>query len=161
MKDARFEDAPASDRPLRLKARGAEDLAVISSLLQDAVGRVGDIHWARRRRQVVMILNRFRWEDKPAAERAQRPYERVRTAFCLEDVTAVKAAGLDPQDTEAVFSLLAIAFEPARDGVGGRIVMTLAGEGAIAVEVEALEAALADVTRPWTAQATRAPDHGV
>lgn len=161
MTDARFEDAPLSDRPLRLRAESDEDLAVISSLLQDAVGRARDIHWARGHRRLVLLLNRFRWEDKPRAERAGRPYERVQTALSVENVTAVRAAGLDPEDRDAVFCLLSIAHEPAEDGCGGRLVLTLAGEGAIAVDMEALEATLADVTRPWAAQARHAPDHGV
>ena len=161
MKDARFEDAPATDRPLRLRAESAEDLAVISSLLQDAVGRVGDIRWARERRRLVVVLNRFRWEDKPAAEHSGRPYERVRTVLGLDGVTAVRAAGLDQAAPEAVICLLSIGFEPAADGCGGRLSLAFAGGGTIAVEVEALEAALADATRPWAAQARQAPEHEI
>ena len=45
--DARFEDG--AERPLRLRAESAEDLAVISALMQDAVVQTSDIAWARRR----------------------------------------------------------------------------------------------------------------
>ena len=37
MEDARFEDAGYSDAPLRLKIEDADDLTVISTLMQDAV----------------------------------------------------------------------------------------------------------------------------
>jgi hypothetical protein len=39
------------------------------------------------------------------------------------------------------------------------VVLTLAGDGAVAVEVEALEVVLRDVTRPWASPAGRAPSH--
>ena len=75
--DARFEEVGHSDRPLRLRAESAEDLAVISSLVQDALARTGDISWAKSRRRLVLLLNRFRWEDRAAAEAEGRPPERV------------------------------------------------------------------------------------
>jgi len=161
MKDARFEDAAPADRPLRLKARTEDDLAVISSLVQDAVGTVGDVCWAKTCRRLVVMMNRFRWEDRPAAEQAQRPYERVRTALTLENVLHVRSNRVDPADRERVYALLAIGFEPEADGPGGTVALTLAGGGVLAAEVEALEASLADLTRPWEALAARCPDHGV
>ena len=62
--DARFEDAPLSDKPLRLKAESDDDLAVISSLLQDAVGKSGDIAWMPKKRRLVALVNRFRWRSE-------------------------------------------------------------------------------------------------
>jgi hypothetical protein len=152
--DARFEDA--ADRPLRLLAESVEDLKVIATLAQDAVGKVGDGVWMKGRRRFVLQMNRFRWEDKAAAERARRPYERVRSALTLENVTGVRARGVDAFDREAVWSLLAIAFDPGEDGAGD--VRLLLSDGAeIAVSVEALEARLVDLTRPWEARG--APRH--
>ena len=78
--DARFEDAPLSDRPLRLRAESADDLAVISSLVQDAVGKAGDIAWMPKKRRLVVLVHRFRWEDSAGAAQAHRPFERVRSA---------------------------------------------------------------------------------
>jgi hypothetical protein len=40
------------------------------------------------------------------------------------------------------------------------LTLTLAGDGAIALEVEALELRLEDVSRPYLAPSRRAPDHG-
>ncbi|MEO1318247.1 MAG: DUF2948 family protein, partial [Pseudomonadota bacterium] len=79
--DARFEEAPVTDRPLRLRAESAEDLQIISSLVQDAVARASDVAWMRRKRRLVLLINRFRWEDAEAAEREGRPFERVRSAL--------------------------------------------------------------------------------
>ena len=55
MTDARFEDG--EERPLRLLAREAADLAVMSALLQDAVLTGADLRYSRARRQFSMLLN--------------------------------------------------------------------------------------------------------
>ncbi|MEO0822947.1 MAG: DUF2948 family protein [Pseudomonadota bacterium] len=150
--DARFEDAPFSDRPLRLRAEGAEDLSILSSLLQDGVGRVTDIAWLRRKRRLVLVLNRFRWEDAEAAKRDGRPFERVRAALVVDDVRTVRTRGIAPGDKAAVIWLLSLAFEEGEDGAG-RLMIQGAGETAFAVDVECLSVSLADLTRPWQAQA--------
>lgn len=156
--DARFEDADFSDRPLKLRAETVDDLAVISSLLQDAVGRAGDIVWMPRKRRLVVLVNRFRWEDADAARSARRPFERVRTALTIEGVLAVRARGISPADREAVFSLLSLEFE-ADDECAGRVIAHLADGAEVAIHVECLEASLADLTRPWEAQSQKAPEH--
>ncbi|MBK0399825.1 DUF2948 family protein [Limibaculum sp. M0105] len=156
--DARFEDAPLSDRPLRLRAETADDLQIVSALVQDAVGKVGDVAWLPKKRRLVVLMNRFRWEDAARARGARRPFERVRTALTLDGVMAVKARGISPADREAVYALLALDFEPGED-CSGRIVARLAGGAELAAEVECLDASLEDLTRPWQAVAAGAPDH--
>ncbi len=158
MTDARFEDAPLSDQPLRLKAEGLDDLAVISSLLQDAVGKPADIAWMPKKRRLVALVNRFRWEDSTDALQAQRPFERVRSAVTVESVLRVRARGLNPKDRGQVFDLLAILFEPAGD-CAGTLNLTLAGGAEIRAEVECLDIAMADLSRPWAASANRVPSH--
>lgn len=156
--DARFEDAPLAERPLRLRAMDADDLAVLSSLVQDAVGRVGEIHWLARHRRLVVVFNRFRWEDAPEAESERRPFERVRALLSVDGVMSVRARGLDPGVQEQVYVLLALAFEPGEDGAG-TLRLSYAGGGELLAEVEMLDATLADLTRPWQAQAQAAPRH--
>lgn len=155
--DARFEDAPYSDRPLRLRAADAEDLAILSSLVQDAVGRVADIRWAGRHRRLVLLLNRFRWEDRAAAESEGRAFERVRTILNVEGALKVRARGVAPGSREGVVSVLALVFEPGEEG-GGRLVVACAGGVELEAEVEMLDVTLADLTRPWAARAG-APQH--
>ncbi|MEM6677678.1 MAG: DUF2948 family protein [Pseudomonadota bacterium] len=157
--DARFEDAPLSDRPLRLRAEGADDLSVISSLVQDGVARAAEVSWLRRKRRLVILINRFRWEDAVVTSRGARPFERVRTALTIADVAAVRAQGLATDDPDAVLSLLSLSFESREDGAG-KVVIACAGEATIMAEVEALAVELEDLTRPWEASADQAPDHG-
>jgi hypothetical protein len=158
MDDARFEDA--TERPLRLKAETAEDVAVISALLQDAVGKVGDVVWMKGRRRLAVFLNRFRWEDRDAAARAGRPFERVRSALLIDGVMGVKAMGVSPHQKDQTVSLLSIGFEPGEQ-CSGVVRMILAGDGEIAIDVECLDISVADVTRPYVAPSRKAPEHAL
>lgn len=157
MADARFEDG--GEAPLWLGAADAEDLKVIAALAQDAVFPITDMTFARPRREFALLLNRFRWEDREAAERGGRPVERVRAILLVRDVLAVRTNGIDRRDGDTVLSLLDIAFEPGPDGTG-RLLLTLAGDGALALEVESLDLTLRDVTRPYIAPSRQTPDHG-
>ena len=156
MTDARFEDG--GEAPLRLVAQDAEDLRVISTLLQDAVLPVTEMTHDQRRRRFALMLNRFRWEDHDAAKAAGRPFERVRSVLVVEDVLKVQSFGFDRSDKDLVLSLLAIDFAAGPDGAG-RLTLTLAGDGGIALEVEALDLRLDDVTRPYRAPSGKVPHH--
>ena len=134
-------------------------LKVISALVQDAVLPATDMTWQRAQRRFVLLVNRFRWEDRAAAEAAGRPYERVRSLLVIGDVQAVRAQGLDRRDADTVLSLLSLDWQAGEDGTG-RVLLTLAGDGAVAVDVEALEVSLQDVTRPYVAPSRKVPDHG-
>lgn len=156
MTDARYQDG--AEAPLRLRAVAVDDLAVISALLQDAVLPVTEMRHDRRRRRFALLVNRFRWEDRDRAERAGRAYERVQSLLVVDGVLGVASQGIDRRDRDTVLSILALGFEPAADGAG-RVVLTFAGDGAVALEVECLEVTLRDVTRPYLAPSRRAPGH--
>lgn len=147
--DARFEDG--AERPLRLRAEGPEDLAVLSALMQDAVLHAGDIAWMPRRRRFTLLVNRFRWEDAERPGRTARPFERVRAILAFDAVLRARASGIDSRDRDLVLSILSIAFEPGVDGAGC-VRIVLAGDGEIALDVECVEASLGDVTRPHAAR---------
>jgi len=144
--------------PLRLMAEDADDLAIISSLAQDAVFPASEMVWQRDVRRFAILLNRFRWENRAAAERSGRPYERVQSLLAIRDALQVRSQGIPQGDADTVLSLLSVAFEPGEAGVG-RIVLTLAGDGAVAVDVECLDVTLMDVTQPYAAPSGCAPGH--
>ena len=156
MSDARFQDG--GEAPLRLLASDAEDLAVISALVQDAVLPVTELCHDPKRRRFALMLNRFRWEDRTQAEAVGRVYERVRSVLVIEDVLAVQSHGFDRGDKDLVVSLLALDFAPGADGTG-RLTLTLAGDGAVALDVEVLDLRLEDVTRPYRAPSGKVPTH--
>lgn len=156
MTDARFEDG--DEGALALKAETAEDLAILSALLQDAVLQTGDARWDRRGRTLTFLVNRFRWEDQAAAEAQHRRYERVRALFVVSSVLSVASQGFDHRDGDLILSILSVDWEEA-EAPGGRLVITLAGDGAIAVQAECIDLTLVDVSRPYYAAAGQAPHH--
>ena len=156
MADATLEDG--AETPLHLIARDGDDLTVVSGLLQDAVFPITDMAYDAPRRRFALLVNRFRWEDRLAAEAAGRAYERVRTMLVVEDVLRVRTSGIDRTDRDVILSALTLAFVPGPDGTG-TLTLTLAGDGAVALEVEALEVRLDDVTRPHRARSKAVPLH--
>lgn len=157
MTDARFEDA--DEGPLRLIAQGPEDLQVLAALVQDAVFPITEMTWSRKQHRFALLLNRFRWEDRAAAEREGRPYERVRSLLVFENVLAVRSQGIVRDDKDTILSLLSIDFKADAEGAG-MVELVLAGDGAVQLQVEALDAVLTDVSRPYRANSGKVPGHG-
>jgi len=154
--DAGFNDA--LDRPLNLGAQDAEDLQVISSLTQDAVLTVDDLKWSRSERQVVFLLKRFRWEDVELAKQQGRDPERVQSLLVIQNATGLASQGIDRKQADVVLSLISLEFSGAEDGVGD-LVLTFSGDGALKVQVDGLDVALRDVTRPYVAPSKQVPNH--
>jgi hypothetical protein len=136
--------------PLKLLAEDEADLQVVSAALQDAVGHIGDLIYEPSQRRLTAVFNRFRWEGD------QRTGERVRTALQLGTVSAVRSRNLRRDDPTAIISLLALTFEPG-EAPSGAVVFTFAGGADLRVEVECIDAVLADLGEPWPTP--RRPHH--
>ena len=139
-------------KPLRLLAHDADDLAVLSAALQDAVAKIGDIRWDAQARTLTIACNRFRWEAAKG-----KSGERVRSALQFGDVAGVQARNLRRDAKGAVVELLTMGFEPAEEAPAGVVTLTFAGGGDMRVSVDCLDVALADVSEPWTTP--RTPGH--
>lgn len=127
-----------------LTAEDADDLNVISAKLQDAVARVGDVVWLPKARRFAALFNRFKWEDGRNV--------RVRSGLHFESVLAVKAHHIRMGDDDAILSLLALTFTPkGGEDPGGVVELVFSGGGAIRLDVECLDAELADVSGEWAA----------
>ncbi|MFN3522633.1 MAG: DUF2948 family protein [Phenylobacterium sp.] len=133
---------------LKLLAEDADDLAVVSAALQDAVTRIGDIGFEPKARRLTIQFNRYRWEAGGG--------ERVRSALQLGSVLRVQARRLRREAPSAVVELLAVSFEPGK-APGGAVVLSFAGGGDLRCEVECLDAVLADISEPWPTP--RTPKH--
>ncbi|WP_339873414.1 DUF2948 family protein [uncultured Brevundimonas sp.] len=127
--------------PLRLLAEDAIDLQIMSAALQDAILRPADVTWAPGARTVTIALSRFCWECGGT---------RVMAAMQFGDVLAVKSRRL-PRSPETPLELLAIDFEPG-EAPGGRVILMFAGGGDLRIDVECLDAVVADLSERWPAR---------
>jgi len=132
---------------LKLMALDAEDLQVISSCCQDSVLKVGDLEYLSSRKQFTLSLNRFAWESD---SKSKTP-ERRKSVLNFARVIGVKVSGIDRSDKEMVLSLLAVIFT-AGEEPGGEVELVFAGDGAIRLAVECIEAQLADMPAAWEAR---------
>ncbi len=134
---------------LRLKAEDAEDLQVIAAYLQDAVVLVKDVAYLPGTRRLAMVANRFCWEDELGSVPAGRTHKRARTGLHFDNVEKVRSRNIEQDRQEGVLNLLTIAFEEGATSPSGSIVLTFSGDGEIRIDVEALEAHLADMGSSW------------
>jgi hypothetical protein len=149
--DARFEDG--AEAPLNIGAVDADDLQVVSSLVQDAVFPAQEMRFIAKDLRFAILLNRFRWE-----EGGKRTPERVQAVLHVSEVRGVSSQGIDRTDKDMIMSLLSVEFETT-DAPSGHIILTLAGDGVIRLDVEALDVSLKDVTRPYVAPSKKIPSH--
>lgn len=156
MSDASFHDVEPG--PLNLRAEAAEDVSVLSMLVQDAVLTGADVTFDRKRRQLAMLINRFRWEDAEEAQREGRDFERVRALLVISDITGLRSDGIKREDPDEVLSILALNWQSGEDGTG-RLLLEFAGDGTIAADVECITVDLRDVTRPYAANSRHMPHH--
>lgn len=134
---------------LKLVALDEQDLAIVSAHVQDAVLKVGDLSFLAPERRFVAAVNRFVWENRPGFFRPNN--ERRRSALHFEAVRGVRTAGISRDKPEEVLSLLAIRFEPAAEAPAGIIDLVFSAGAAIRLEVDYIEARLADLGAAWEA----------
>lgn len=126
---------------LKLRAEDAEDLAVISAILQDSLVTVGEMAWLPDEKRFVMIANRFRWEPDIAGE--HQDFERILSGLRIDGVTRVQRRGFSLKDKDGLLALLAIRVEE------GALLFHFAGGGSIRLEVERILCHLDDLGEPW------------
>lgn len=137
--------------PLRLIAQDTEDFAVLSTQMQDAVVRVGDMAWLPQGNRFALVGCRFDWA---AAETGRR--ERCNTGLHFECVRNVRLRGFDQSDPERTLNLLGIIFTQT-DAPSGFVDLVFSGDAGVRLDVECLEAQLRDLGSRW--KTNRQPGH--
>lgn len=139
--------AAGADERLSLRVADADDLAVLASVLQDAVIAIGDMRYIAEDKLFVMLASRFRWEavfdaekDSPAADAA---FERIHCGVAFEGVEAVKVRGIDMTDRSQFLDLLTLRAE--EEG----LVLTFAGGAAIRLDAPRIRCHMRDMGEPW------------
>jgi Protein of unknown function (DUF2948) len=141
--------------PLKFVVLDEEDLEVVSVHVQDAVVKTGEVLWRPREKRVVVALNRFDWEGAQADPPA---YRRRRAALRFERVLSCKSHDMPAAGEDGVLNLLTVEFAET-DAPSGVVTLIFSGGPALRLEVECLEAELADLGPSWSAAAC--PSHAL
>jgi hypothetical protein len=126
---------------LKLRAEDAEDLGVISAILQDALVPVADMAFLAGERRFVMVANRFRWERARRDDAGDA--ERTLAGLCFEGVDGVKRRGFSAAERDRILELLALRSEP------GAVRVDFAGGASLLLETARLAVRLDDIGEPW------------
>ena len=102
---------------LKLMAKDAEDVQVMSAVLQDAIVPTCEMTYRAAEKSFVMVVQRFMWDclqvrEVPAND-ADEPcaYDRVNCAVDVEGVEHVQFMGINPNDPASMLDLLTMSFE--------------------------------------------------
>jgi hypothetical protein len=135
--------APDDTGVLKLRAEDAEDLAVISACLQDALVPVRDFAYVTEDRTFLFVANRFRWEGGVRSAPGEAGFERILCGITFSEVTAVSYSGFRRSADGRILSLLAIRAE------NGAVTLEFSGNAAIRLEVARILCHAKDIGEPW------------
>jgi hypothetical protein len=159
-------------RLLRLRAEDAEDIAILSAQLQDAIVPVADVAYLADAREFVMVVNRFMWNLAPdpagpgpgggtgaagrtgngrvaAAGNGRDPhpdgplYFRTNCGVCIRNVDNLQADGIDLTDRGQMLNLLAMEL------IGDAVTLHFSGGGELRVVVNGVDCRMQDIDEPW------------
>jgi hypothetical protein len=125
----------------RLIALDADDLAVISTHVRDAVVAAAGIIWRQDEKRLVVGMNRLDWDQAIDGDPTPR---RVVSALRFDRVLACKSRNIELDAPDTVLEMVGIEFHPA-EPPGGSAVLLFAGGAALRIDVECLECELADL----------------
>jgi Protein of unknown function (DUF2948) len=136
---------------VRLLAQDAADVAVVAALLQDAIILREDMTFDPRRRQFVMMVQRYCWEQ-------DKTRTRVRSAVKIDFVDTAKVHG----PLTAALALLDIQVaKVSTDADDPAVALTLVFSGGTRVRLvtDSPSLSLDDITQDWPTQ--HVPEHGL
>lgn len=144
----------APDGSLRLRAEDVDDLTVISACIQDALVSVRDLTYDRGEHRFTLVVNRFRWEGRPAADGdGAAAFERTHAVVSVAEVDKVTYRGFRRRDDDLILSLLAIRRAEKPQALD----LEFAGGAIVRLAVSAINVSVTDIGEPWPT--AWQPDH--
>lgn len=125
----------------RLIALDEDDLAVVSTHVQDAAVRVGEFHWRPSEKRFVLGMQRIDWDQVIGGKPQSRC---LVSALRFDRVLSCKARDIDMAHADVELSLVGVEFQE-RAAPGGTVTLLFAPGGALRLDVECLECELADL----------------
>ena len=124
------------DTRLKLIAESADDMQIVSAVLQDAIVRVGDIRLDLSGQTLTLVVNRYMHESDKS--------KRVKAGLRFHNILSMKAKGINRADPDAFLVLLSVEFLTDKKGPSGDLVLVFAGGGELRARAEYLETMLVD-----------------
>jgi hypothetical protein len=139
-----------TEEKLKLRAKDAEDIQVISAVLQDSIVPVCDVTFQQNAGTFIVVAQRLRRETGETGAS-----ERICCALTIKGVKAAQVHGIDQHNSERMLDLLAIILEPAES-----LNFIFAGDAHIRLSLEAWSCVVEDFGEPWPALCHPCHDNG-
>ena len=115
--------------------------------MQDSITKVKDIVFLQQNRTLVMIANRFMWEDLEKG--LLRKNKRIKCAIKFEEVIKVISKNINKKYENRPIECLAIESNLTENN-NYNINIFFSGGGVIIIIAEAIDVVLNDLGRSWT-----------
>ena len=139
---------------LKLRAVAAEDVEIISALLQDGLVAASDLHYQKDEASFVMVINRFCWEQADDSKSEMQP-NRCLCGLKVTYVKQVSQRGL-AAGANQFYNLLSITNEETKENEKAlnRLTFTFSDGYGIRLTVDKLALIVQDIapTHPGLAR---------
>jgi hypothetical protein len=149
---------------LKLMAVDGDDLTIFAAHLQDAVTQAVRFDFSPGTKTFAVELNRFVWEGASSKSWwpfTKKQYQRRNTVLHFARVEKLETRNIN-RDSNDPLVLLTINFMPnsaEQNDPSGTVELQFAGNQAVRLHVECIEAQLTDLGGAW--QAVARPQHGL
>ena len=101
------------EKRLKLRATAAEDVEIMSALLQDGLVAASDLHYQKNAASFLMVINRFCWEQTDDSD-SETHHNRCLCGLKVTHVKHVSQRGLSAVANQ-FFNLLSITYEEVKE----------------------------------------------
>ena len=136
------------EKRLKLRAAAAEDVVIMSALLQDGLVAASDLHYQKDAASFVMVINRYCWEQADDTESKTQP-NRCLCGLKVAYVKRVSQRGLST-GVNQFYNLLSITYEETKEieKLVNRLTFTFSDGYGIRLTVDELALIVQDIAAP-------------
>ena len=133
---------------LKLRAVAAEDVEIMSALLQDGLVAASDLHYQKDAASFVMVINRFCWEQTDDTD-SETHHNRCLCGLKVAHVKQVSQRGLSAVANQ-FYNLLSISYEETKENekMVNMLTFTFSDGYGIRLIVDALALIVQDIAAP-------------
>ena len=133
------------DNGIKLVIKSPQDVTMLSAFLQDGLIAHHDIHFDKARAELVMVVDRYRWEESAARN------ERVLMGLRIGKVSAIMQKNMVAPDSDPgaslFYNLLQFAYEKGDDGAQA-LIFTFSAGAALRLVIDDLMMSAGDIAPP-------------